>query len=157
MSVEIDFKTLFSQVRRIGEITFDDLDARAQPIVISLLVKKEAYPAAAVTRTTCRTEIDPCSLSTQIARESSGEYETFNDGGQKKIVVDSVFDRMIRAVVATYSTDAPVPKIRASKTAFRRKTRARTPAELRGLATANARRREEALARREAKAATAEI
>jgi hypothetical protein len=149
MSAPLDFKTLFSRVRRIGAIAFDELPAPARPIVATLLEKKATYPAPAVTRVVCRTEIDPSSQSTQIVREQTGEYEVFNDGGQKKIVTDSIFDRMIRAVVASYPPGGAIPKIRESKTKFRRIVRARTAAELEGLRKGNAQRHAEAVAHRE--------
>ena len=150
MSAELDFKTLFRQVRRIGEVEFDNLPKQAQPIVAGLLERKANYPAVAVDRKVCMTEIDPHGQSKQILLEQNGEYEVYNDGGMKRIVVDSIFDRMIRCVVQTYPVNAPIQKIREAKTAFRKKARARTPQELAGLKRGNERRRLEAQARRAA-------
>jgi hypothetical protein len=130
MSAELDLKVLFRRVRRIGRTEFAELPAPARPIVASLLERKANYPAVAVDRRVCMTEIDPHGQSKQIELENAGEYEVYNDGGMKRIVVGSIFDRMIRCVVQTYPVNAPVPKIREAKTRFRKKPRARTAAEL---------------------------
>jgi hypothetical protein len=136
----------------MSEIDLDQLNERAQPIVKALLELKAADPRLSVSRQDCM-RIDPHGLTKQLELEASGEYDVFIDGGQKRILVASIYDRMIKAVVASYPVGAAPAKVREAKTKFRKKARPRTEAELAGLAKANEARRLEAEARRAAKQA----
>jgi hypothetical protein len=132
------------------------LSERARPLVEALLRLKAAESRLHVSRTECM-KIDPHGLSKQIMLENAGEYNVFIDGGQKRIFTDSIYDRMIRAVIATYPIGAAPRKAREVSTKFKKKARKRTAAELAGLAKANARRAEEARLRRKEAVAAAEI
>jgi hypothetical protein len=133
------------------EIDLDALSAIARPMVEELLRRKAEDPRLSVTRQECM-RIDPHWQSKQILLEQEGEYQVFNEGGMKRILTGSIYDRMIRNVIASYPADAPPVKITQPKARFRKKARARTEAELRGLAQGNAKRAEEARAKREAAA-----
>jgi hypothetical protein len=84
-------------------------------------------------------------LTKQIALDKAGELDVIIDGGQVKILTDSIIDRLIRNVFETYfgggrkaARIAPAHVARKSK----RQVPPRTEAQLRGLAEGNARRKE---------------
>jgi hypothetical protein len=138
------------------EIDLAALSPIARPMVEELLRQKASDPRLSVTRQECM-RIDPHGQSKQIQLEQAAEYQVFNEGGVKRILTGSIYDRMIRNIIATYPADAPPAKVRESKSAFRKKPRRRTPAELRGLAEGNRQRAEAARARREAKQSETEV
>jgi hypothetical protein len=137
------------------EIDLDALSDEGQAMVAALLEQKVKDPRAALSRKQCM-ELANHGLSKQIELEQTHEYQAFNDGGLKRILKDSVYDRMIRQVAATHPADVPPAKIREPTTRFTKARRKPTEAELEGLRKGNARRHEEAQARREGKS-TAEV
>jgi hypothetical protein len=86
--------------------------------------------------------------SKEIQIEARGEVVVYTDGGQLRITRRSAFNRRLRLLLESNPPGQPRPKIREVKTAFRKKARPRTLAELRGLAAGNAKRAAEAAQRR---------
>jgi hypothetical protein len=90
-----------------------------------------------------------------IELEKAGELDVIVDGGQVKILTDSIYDRLIRNVFDTYlgSDGRKAARVApAHVTKHKRKVPPRTKAQRRGLADGNARRKEEARQRREKEA-----
>jgi hypothetical protein len=133
----------------IDEIDLEKLSEKARAIVKTLLACQAADPRLSVTRQECM-RIDPHGVSKQIMLEETGAYDVYIDGGQRRILVASIYNRMIAAVIASHPADGPPAKVREVATSFKKKARPRTEAELRGLAQANEARRLEAQARRAA-------
>jgi hypothetical protein len=129
----------------------EPISERARTIIRALLEQQAADPRISVSRQDCM-KIVPVGLSKQIALEESGEYHTFVDGGTRRILVSSIYARMVRQIMATYPVDGPPAKAREVATRFKKRRRAPTPNELQGLARANEARRLEAEQRRAAQA-----
>jgi hypothetical protein len=103
---------------------------------------------AVLTRRECQS-IGGWGATSQVEKEKSGALVSILDGATRKITTESLYRHLIALALASYPANAPAAKGRKPKSGFRKKLRARTEAELRGLAIGNARRREEARARRE--------
>jgi hypothetical protein len=129
----------------------EEISERARPIIKALLVQQAADPRLSVSRAECM-QIAAHGLSKQIQLEESGEYHTYVDGGSKRILVASIYARMIRQIKATYPVAGPPAKAREVATKFRKRARPRTAAELEGLRKGNEARRLEAERRRAAEA-----
>jgi hypothetical protein len=131
------------------EIDLDKLSERARPLVETLLKQKAAAPQITVSRKIALDMLG-CGLSKLLLLEASDEVQSFIEGGQRKILVASIFDRLVRQVILSYPVGQPPTKAHTVRTRFRKKPRARTPQELAGLAKGNERRRREAAERRAA-------
>ena len=81
-------------------------------------------------------------------REASGELVVYQDGGQLRITRRSAYNRKIALLIESNPVGQSRPKIRKVPSAFKKKPRPRTEAELEGLRRGNARRAEEARLRR---------
>jgi hypothetical protein len=93
--------------------------------------------------------------SREIELELEGELQSYLDGNVRRILVSSIYARLIRLAIVAHPLEAPPLKARSPAAQFKtakRPVRPRTPAELRGLAVGNAKRAEAARLRREAKA-----
>jgi hypothetical protein len=76
--------------------------------------------------------------------EAAGELESYLDGTIRRIPNESVCKRKIALKLLSYPVDGPDAKGRLPKSRYRAAPRVRTEAELRGLATGNAKRKAEA-------------
>jgi hypothetical protein len=146
----IDINQLPERMRRLFE-RYDELPEHAKRMVEALIRKRvnnkqwlSSRPESMVAQN--------IRLTKQISLEKTGELEVIVDGGQVKILTDSIIDRLIRNVFETYlgggrksARTAPAHVARKSK----RQVPPRTEAQLRGLSEGNARRREEARRRRQ--------
>jgi hypothetical protein len=87
-------------------------------------------------------------LSKELQIEASGELVVYQDGGQLRITRRSAYNRKIALLIESNPVGQSRPKIRKVPSAFKKKPRPRTEAELEGLRRGNARRAEEARLRR---------
>jgi hypothetical protein len=127
----------------------DTLDPRARPIVKGLVERKHANKQPRFSlKQSC--EIQEISPSKHGRLEEAGELLVYRTDGKIWVDPDSAFDRMIREAIAAFPPGEPPAKIREVPTAFRRKTRPRTEAQLAALREHNDR------LHREAKKAAAE-
>jgi hypothetical protein len=130
-----------------------DLDALDEPLrsaVAAVLARRDADPAASLSRTECM-QLFGHGMSKQI--EVEDELVTFTDRGKRRVEKFSAYDRLIRLLIASNPAGKPSAKIREVSTRFRKKVRPRTEAELEGLRKGNEARRLEAERRRAAAAA----
>jgi hypothetical protein len=127
-------------------LDLDKLSERARPMVEALLRKKAEALQLAATRKAALGMLD-IGLSKLLLLEASGELQSFREGGQRKILVASIFDYLIGQVIASYPADAPAAKVRAVRTAFKIARRKPTANELQALAAANEARHREKLRR----------
>ena len=127
----------------------ETLDPRARPIVERLVERKHAnqQPRFSLKLSCAIQEISP---SKHGRLEEAGELLVYRTDGKIWVDPDSAFDRMIREASAAFPPGEPPAKIREVPTAFRRKKRPRTEAQLAALREHNDR------LHREAKKAAAE-
>jgi hypothetical protein len=128
----------------------DTLDPRVRPIVERLVERKRANKLPRFSRRQA-CEIRGVSESKQIRDEKAGEVLAYVSDGKVYIDPDSIFDKMTRDAIASFPPGKPPAKIRRAPTsAFARKKRPRTEAQLAALREHNDR------LHREAKKAAAE-
>jgi hypothetical protein len=161
MSVEL-VGALLAKIAANAEITEADLLGLSEPPRSTLarrIYERDHDERGSIDRQECQTFFGH-GASKQIALELSGELVCYNDGGKKRIEIRSVHNRQLRLIVESYAAGSAVPlPVREVASGFRRKRRARTsrtPQELAALQRANARRSEEARARRETQPERAE-
>jgi hypothetical protein len=128
-------------------LDLDKLSERARPMVEALLRKKVEALQLAVSRKIALGMLD-IGLSKLLLLEASGELQSFIEGGQRKILVSSIYDYLIANVIKSYPVDGPAPK-RQVRTRFRKARRKPTEAELAALDRANQARHEDKLRRLE--------
>ena len=87
-----------------------------------------------------------------IALERSGELLSYLDGASRKIVISSVYARLIRLALNAHPVGGAPATVRHPLGEYRKAPRARTPQELAGLRRSNERRAEEGRQRRAARA-----
>ena len=87
-------------------------------------------------------------LTRLLKAEQDGELESYIDGGTRRYPLASICKRQIALALLSFPLDGDDPKARVPGQLFRKQPRARTEAELRGLAIGNAKRREDAARKR---------
>jgi hypothetical protein len=89
-------------------------------------------------------------LSSQVKKEQAGELVSLLDGPSRKVTTASLYRHLRDLAIATWPADGPPRKGRNPTSGFKKRAARRKPSpqELAALQRANARRRDEAMARR---------
>jgi hypothetical protein len=139
------------------EYTLDNLPARlsepARSEVVVLIKERDTPGEGDFTRSEHR-RFGKHGGSKETQIEAAGEVVVYWDGGQLRITRRSAYNRRIALLIQSNLSGQPRLK-REVKTAFKKKPRPRTEAELKGLRKGNAQRAEEARRRRREKEAEA--
>jgi hypothetical protein len=135
--------------------TLPPLDEPVRIAAVELINRRDADPEPSMSRPGSMT-FHGHGLSKELQLEASKQLVTFTDGGKKRVLKRSAYNRLIWLLIQSNPPDQPQPKIRAVETRFKKKApRPRTEAELRGLAVGRSRAAEAARRRREDKARAA--
>jgi hypothetical protein len=136
-----------------NEVLPEELSDKAAAIIADIRARHACDVRISVSRKISQ-EMLGIGATRQIELEAEGSLCSYLEGGQRRILVSSIYARLVALAIKSHPL-AGAAKARQPAKRFSQKTRVRTPAELRGLAIGNARRAEEAKLRREAKVSRA--
>jgi hypothetical protein len=140
----------------LADLVARPMSPAARAAVNDIVSRAERDNRVAVPRAVSQ-EMQHIGSSRQIELENEGKLTTYLDGSRRLVLVTSIYARLIKLVLESYPLDKPAKRVRRPTTRFTRKRRPPTPAELEGLQRGNAKRAEEARARREAKQSATEV
>jgi hypothetical protein len=125
------------------------LSKTAAAIVADIRERQARDPRVMVSRKVSQ-EMLGIGPSRQIELEAEGVLHSYLDGSGRRVLVSSIYARMIAQAIASHLLNGPPARFRQPSKRFSHKPRPRTESELEGLRKGNERRREEARARRAA-------
>ena len=120
-----------------------------QPQILALVEQRRRDPRFGMRRKEAMA-IFGIGLTRMMTLEADGEVQTYLDGANRMITVNSIYIRQIALLLLAHPIKGKAPKARLPAWRYQKRPRERTPQELRALQAANNQRHLEAQKRRRA-------